>query len=68
MPLLFPGDAVTGLPAPQKANATLKLGPGLIHTPPTTITAHKAGELVVDARKHVLWIENNSRRVLAPAV
>lgn len=63
MPFLLPGDAVIDLPVPQKANATLRLGPGLTHTPPSTITAHKAGELVVDARKHALWIESNSRRV-----
>ncbi|KAF8540570.1 hypothetical protein BDD12DRAFT_734475 [Trichophaea hybrida] len=62
MPLLLPGDIVTDLPVPQKANATLKLGPGLTHTPPSTITAHKAGQLVVDARKNALWIESNSRR------
>jgi exosome complex component RRP40 len=61
--LLLPGDVVIDLPTPQKANATLKLGPGLTYTPPSTITAHKAGELIVDARKHALWIESNSRRV-----
>lgn len=62
MQFLLPGDAVTDLPAPQKPGATLKLGPGLTHTPPSTITAHKAGTLVTDARKHALWVESNSRR------
>ena len=65
MPLLLPGDVITDLPVPQKANAVLKLGPGLAHTPPSTITAHKAGELITDARKHMLYVESNARRVRA---
>ena len=63
MPLLLPGDVITAVPTPQKPNAKLKLGPGLTHTPPSTIAAHKAGELVVDVRKHALWLESNGRRV-----
>ena len=65
MPLFLPGD-VTAVPTLQKPNAKLRLGPGLTHTPPSTITAHKAGELVVDARKHALWLESNGRRVQIP--
>ncbi|KAA8903031.1 hypothetical protein FN846DRAFT_908269 [Sphaerosporella brunnea] len=64
MPLLLPGDAVTALPTPSKPGATLKLGPGLTHIPPSEVSAHKAGQLIVDARKNALWIESNSRRYI----
>ncbi|KAI5817451.1 hypothetical protein BZA77DRAFT_278835 [Pyronema omphalodes] len=60
MPLLLPGDAVIA-PASQKKQQ-LKLGPGLTHTPPDNIVAHKAGELIIDTRKNVIWVEGNGRR------
>ena len=66
MPLFLPGDVITAVPTLQKPNAKLRLGPGLAHTPPSTVTAHKAGELVVDARKPALWLESNGRRVQTP--
>lgn len=62
--LVFPGDPLPVIPPPSKANATLKVGPGLTHTPPDNITVHKAGELNIDERRHALWIEGNGKRVL----
>lgn len=61
--LMFPGDTLSEIPPPPKANTSLKIGPGLTHTPPDRIAVHKAGELNVDERRHALWIEGNGKRV-----
>lgn len=66
--LVFPGDPLPAIPPSPKANTTLKIGPGLTHTPPDNITVHKAGELNIDERRHALWIEGNGKRVLSPSL
>ncbi|KAL7276342.1 exosome non-catalytic core subunit rrp40 [Rhizina undulata] len=62
--IVLPGDPIPEPPAPPKPNMMLKLGPGLTHTPPSTVTAHRAGELNTDPRKHSLWIESNGKRYI----
>ncbi|TGZ85087.1 hypothetical protein EX30DRAFT_376697 [Ascodesmis nigricans] len=58
--VLLPGSPVS-LP-PTNTSVPLRLGPGLTHTPPSTITAHHAGTLTSDTRKNALWIPNLTRR------
>ncbi|KAF1992236.1 exosome complex exonuclease-like protein Rrp40 [Aulographum hederae CBS 113979] len=60
-PVILPGDVVPAehLPSTKKA---LTLGPGLRHTPPSTITATTAGALSVDSKKNAIWIEHNNGR------
>ncbi|MCJ1440807.1 MAG: exosome non-catalytic core subunit rrp40 [Stictis urceolatum] len=64
--VLLPGDAVPSadLPIPSSSSASLKLGPGLSHKPPSTVVASVAGTLHTDARKHAVWIENNTGRYI----
>lgn len=63
--VLLPGDEVpsTDLPIPRSSSASLKLGPGLVHSPPSTIRANVAGTLYADQKKHAVWVENNTGRV-----
>ncbi|KAF2741243.1 hypothetical protein EJ04DRAFT_507088 [Polyplosphaeria fusca] len=67
MTVVLPGDDVPpdDLPKAQNKKKALKLGPGLRHIPPETITTTIAGALVTDARKNAAWIEYNSGRVSA---
>ncbi len=51
------------LPVPRKSTIPLKLGPGLRHTPPSTITTTLAGPLCIDRKKNAIWVENNGGRV-----
>ncbi|KAL8913573.1 MAG: hypothetical protein Q9171_001657 [Xanthocarpia ochracea] len=52
------------LPVPRKSTIPLKLGPGLRHTPPSTITTTSAGPLCIDRKKNAIWVENNSGRYI----
>ncbi|KAI9784248.1 MAG: exosome non-catalytic core subunit rrp40 [Peltula sp. TS41687] len=64
---VLPGDSLPpSILPPNTANRTqpLKLGPGLRHIPPSTITPTQAGELCIDHKKHALWIENNGGRYI----
>lgn len=63
---VMPGEVLSEdvLPIPSKPSAALKLGPGLRHTPPSTVTTALAGPLCVDRKKNALWIENNSGRYI----
>ncbi|KAI9813493.1 MAG: exosome non-catalytic core subunit rrp40 [Thelocarpon impressellum] len=62
----MPGDAIPPhlLPVPSNPAIPLKLGPGLRHIPPETITPTVAGELCVDGRKNAVWVENNGGRYI----
>ncbi|KAL8810061.1 MAG: hypothetical protein Q9223_007831, partial [Gallowayella weberi] len=62
--LVMPGQVIPEdlLPVPQKSSIPLKLGPGLRHTPPSTITTTISGPLCIDRRKNAIWVENNSGR------
>lgn len=62
--LLLPGEIVPleSLPVSLSPSGALKLGPGLIHTPPSTIITTLCGTLHADQRKNAIWIEHNSGR------
>ncbi|KAL8678234.1 MAG: hypothetical protein Q9186_005381 [Xanthomendoza sp. 1 TL-2023] len=64
--LVMPGQVIEEdlLPVPQKSSIPLKLGPGLRHTPPSTITTTIAGPLCIDRKKNAIWVENNSGRYI----
>lgn len=64
--VILPGETISPdiLPIPSNPSLALKLGPGLRHTPPSTITSVIAGSLCIDQKKNAIWVENNSGRVL----
>lgn len=66
--LVLPGETISPdlLPIPSNPSLALKLGPGLRHTPPSTITTVFAGSLCIDQKKNAIWVENNSGRVILP--
>lgn len=63
--IVLPGDEIPrdALPKAQNEKKALKLGPGLRHIPPNTITTTIAGALVTDSKKNAAYIEYNSGRV-----
>lgn len=63
--LVLPGEIISPdvLPVPSNPSISLKLGPGLRHVPPSTITPTLTGALSVDHKKNAIWVENNSGRV-----
>ena len=63
--LVLPGDKIPSdlLPIPLNPSVALKLGPGLRHVPPSTITPVLAGPLCVDNKKNAIWVERNNGRV-----
>lgn len=63
---VIPGDIIPteDLPLPSSASKPLKLGPGLRHTPPSTISAVLAGPLCIEPKKNAIWVENNTGRVM----
>lgn len=63
---VFPGDWIPSedLPIPSNPSKPLKLGPGLHHNAPSTISTVLAGSLSIDAKKNAIWVENNTGRVL----
>ena len=63
---LLPGEKVASdrLPKAINSSATLKLGPGLVHTPPSTITTNLSGPLYTDQKKNAIWIEHNNGRYI----
>ena len=62
---VLPGDRIPPslLPIPRSPSGTLKLGPGLVHVPPSNVAPSLAGMVHVDAKKSAIWIENNDGRV-----
>lgn len=64
--LVLPGEAIhqNALPISSSPSAVLKLGPGLQHTPPSTLTATLSGSLHVDQKKNAVWIENTDGRYI----
>ncbi len=61
--LVLPGDRLDPSILPASQNAPIKLGPGLQHIPPSTITPVVAGQLCVDERKNAIWVEYDGGRV-----
>ena len=64
--LLLPGEALSPdlFPIPSNFSATLRLGPGLRHTPPSTITSTLSGPICTDQKKNAMWVEHNSGRYI----
>ena len=64
---LFPGEIIPPeiLPTSSNLSSKLKLGPGLVYTPPSTITSTAPGALQVDPRKNAIWIEHNTGRYIS---
>ncbi|KAI4091315.1 MAG: hypothetical protein LQ344_004174 [Seirophora lacunosa] len=64
--LVMPGEVLSGdiLPIPSNRSVALKLGPGLRHIPPSTVTTTLAGPLCVDRKKNAVWVENNRGRYI----
>lgn len=60
---VLPGDHLDPELLPSHATLPLRLGPGLRHIPPDTITPTVAGQLHTDARKNAVWVEFNGGRV-----
>ncbi|KAF2675343.1 exosome complex exonuclease RRP40, partial [Microthyrium microscopicum] len=55
---VLPGDIIPSAHIPRPAKKQLKLGPGLHHTPPSTIRATIPGTLHADFRKNAIWIDH----------
>jgi len=65
---VLPGDHLNPDLLPNRPDVPLKLGPGLRHIPPNTISPTVSGQLCTDARKNAIWIEHNSGRVRSPSL
>lgn len=70
---VLPGEELDPESLPSHPKLPLKLGPGLRHIPPNTITPTVAGQLCTDKRKNAVWVEFNGGRVcqippLAPQI
>ncbi|KAI4089312.1 MAG: hypothetical protein L6R37_008064 [Teloschistes peruensis] len=62
----MPGEVLSEdiLPVPANPSVPLKLGPGLRHTPPSTVTTTFAGLLSVDRKKNAIWVEHNTGKYI----
>ena len=60
---VLPGDLIPPSIIPRSEKKQLKIGPGLQHTPPSTITATIPGTLRADTRKNALWVDYDGGRV-----
>ena len=60
---VLPGQHLDPELFPSHPTLPLKLGPGLRHVPPNTITPTVAGQLCTDTRKNAIWVEFNAGRV-----
>jgi exosome complex component RRP40 len=60
---VLPGEKLDAESLPSHPTLPLKLGPGLRHIPPNTITSTVAGQLCTDKRKNAIWVEFNGGRV-----
>ena len=59
----LPGERLDAETLPSHPSQPLKLGPGLRHIPPNTITPTVAGQLCTDKRKNAVWVEFSGGRV-----
>ena len=63
---VLPGDELPlplPLPVPGSKNTAIKIGPGLAHIPPDAVVPVTAGELNVDKKKQMIWVEADGKRV-----
>ncbi|TVY52399.1 Exosome complex component RRP40 [Lachnellula cervina] len=59
---VLPGEELDPESLPSHPKLPLKLGPGLRHIPPNTITPTVAGQLCTDKKKNAVWVEFNGGR------
>ncbi|KAH8686114.1 hypothetical protein BGZ60DRAFT_365864 [Tricladium varicosporioides] len=64
---VLPGQELDSSLLPSHPTLPLKLGPGLRHIPPNTITPTVAGQLCTDKRKNAVWVEFNGGRYIPTA-
>ncbi|PMD30356.1 hypothetical protein L207DRAFT_641631 [Hyaloscypha variabilis F] len=64
---VLPGETLDPTALPSHPKLPLKLGPGLRHIPPNTITPTVAGQLCTDKRKNAVWVEFNGSRYIPTA-
>ncbi|KFY91826.1 hypothetical protein V500_04444 [Pseudogymnoascus sp. VKM F-4518 (FW-2643)] len=64
MTFVLPGDHIDSELLPSHPTLPIKLGPGLRHIPPNTITPVVAGQLCTDTRKNSIWVEFNGGRYI----
>lgn len=64
--LVLPGESlsVESLPFASTPSNPIRLGPGLRHVPPSTVTACLAGSIHIDHKKNAIWVEHSSGGVL----
>lgn len=62
-PVVLPGDGIDPSEIPSHPKKALRLGPGLRHILPGTISPTVAGQLVADKKKNTIWVEHNGGRV-----
>ncbi|KAI9799315.1 MAG: hypothetical protein M1825_004808 [Sarcosagium campestre] len=63
---VLPGDSLdpAELATLADPSAPLRLGPGLRHASPNTISSTLAGDLWTDKKKNALWVERNGGRYI----
>ncbi|TQS34874.1 hypothetical protein Golomagni_04726 [Golovinomyces magnicellulatus] len=61
---VLPGDSVDADILPSHPKLPLKVGPGLRHLPPNTISSTVAGYICVDQRKNATWVEHKGSRYI----
>lgn len=61
---LFPGDKIDSNILPSHPSSALKIGPGLRHVPPDSISPTIAGKLCIDNKKNAVWIEYKCSRYI----
>ncbi|KAH6677720.1 hypothetical protein B0J14DRAFT_475963 [Halenospora varia] len=64
---VLPGQELDPSSLPSHPTLPLKLGPGLRHIPPNTITPTVAGQLCTNKRKNAVWVEFNGGRYVPTA-
>lgn len=60
---VLPGELLDPESLPKHPKWPLKVGPGLRHIPPNTITPTVAGQLCIDSKKNAIWVEFDAGRV-----
>lgn len=63
---VLPGDLLDPETLPSHPVLPLKLGPGLRHILPDTITVTVPGQFHTDTRKNAIWVDFSGGRVYLP--
>lgn len=60
---VLPGDTIDPCHIPSHPTKTLRLGPGIRHTPPEDLIPTLAGQLVTERNKNAIRVETATGRV-----